>query len=456
MAVSSLAFYCLYSVKVTLFLCLYIFFVYFAGILLSKKQKKIFLGLSIIVGVLPLVLCKYMDFGIGILAKVLSKAGINVAGASFSLVVPLGISYFTFKALGYLADIYKGKIEPEKNPLIVGTYISFFPEMLAGPIDRTDNLLVQLKEKGEKKWENLEAGILLLLFGYFEKMCVADRLGIFVDGVYSDLYAYKGIIVIIAIAFYSLQIYLDFAGCTHMAQGVAKAFGFDLPVNFKQPYMATSVQKFWQTWHMSLMDWLREYIYIPLGGNKKGTFRKYVNMLVVFFVSGIWHGAGFSFIIWGLFNGILQIGGMILKKPKDILYEKMGISTESEGLKWFKRAGTFILMSITWVFFRAQSTTEALLIFKRAASSLSLWNLWDKTLFMPGLSERSFLLLILFLIFFVVFDYLKERGFKPLEWVLGSHYIFKCLVFLVLAFVVIIFGIYGTAYDASNFIYMQF
>ncbi|MCQ2520544.1 MAG: hypothetical protein MJ107_08445 [Lachnospiraceae bacterium] len=455
-AAASLGFYALYSVRLAFFLLIYIMFVYTIGRAFQKKKSRLVVIVAVVSALLPLLVCKYLNFGLNIIDRAASIIKGGAYSHEFSIVVPLGISYFTFKSIGYLADVYKGKTETESNFLRFFAYISFFPEMLTGPIDRTDNLLKQLKEDGTKSFRNLEKGVILLLFGYFEKMCIADRLGIFVDSVYANLYSYQGIVVIIAIAFYSLQIYMDFAGCTHMALGVGKALGFDLPENFKQPYMAVSVQEFWQNWHMSLMEWLKEYIYIPLGGNRKGTFRKYLNMMVVFFASGLWHGAGFNFIVWGCLNGILQIIGMLLGKGKTFVYEKCGIAADSEGLRWWKRAGTFILMSCTWVFFRAQSLGEAIKIFKRAAAGLNLWNLSDGTLYTLGLNEKNFCLLLFFLLFITVFDYAKTRGFKPMEWVMTGHWIFRSFVFVVLLFTVIVFGIYGTAFDAASFIYMQF
>ena len=454
--VSSLTFYALYNVKVTVFLCIYIILVYAFGILAERSKSKAIFALMIVAGLLPLLISKYVNFGLSIIDSVISRITASDAGHSINIIVPLGISYFTFKSIGYIADVYKGKISAERNFITFCAYISFFREMLAGPIDRSDNLLLQLKEKDTKSFYNLERGVLLLVWGYFEKMCVADRLGECVDTVYGDLYAYSGVAVIVSIAFYSLQIYLDFAGCTHMAMGVAYAMGFKLPQNFSQPYLAVSVQNFWKRWHMSLMGWFKEYVYIPMGGNRKGTIRKYINMMVVFALSGLWHGAGLSFILWGCLNGLLQICGMIADPVKEKVYRLFNADTSSDAIKWFKRIGTFILMSCTWVFFRADSVKHALLIFKRAFTGLSLYSLTDGTLYSIGLNEKNMHLLAFFLLIILIYDILREKGIRPFEKILGSHWIFKCIVFLTVLFTVMIFGIYGTAFDASKFIYMQF
>ena len=455
-ALTSLAFYALYDVKITALLIAYILYVYFAArILENKRSKAVFAGI-VILSLVPLLLFKYLNFSLYLMDSVIGRFVSSFGPHSVSLVVPLGISYFTFKSVGYLVDVYKKDTPAERNLPILAAFVSFFPEMLAGPIDRSNNLLKQLREKGEKKFTDLEAGMLLLFYGYFEKMCVADRLKAIVDGVYDNINDYSGAVVIVAIAAYSIEIYMDFAGCTHMALGVGKALGFDLPINFRQPYLQTSVAGFWRNWHISLMDWLKDYIYIPLGGSRKGTVRKYINALIVFATSGLWHGAGLNYVLWGIFNGLLQIGGNILSPIKDRFYALIKIKEDSEGLKWFKRLGTFILMSCTWVFFRAPSTSYALTIFKRAAIKLDASKLFDGTLYTLGLSQKSFNMMLLFLLFVLLFDYACVRGFKPLEFILRSHYLFKCFVFILLVAIVAVFGIYGTAFDASSFIYIQY
>jgi D-alanyl-lipoteichoic acid acyltransferase DltB (MBOAT superfamily) len=455
-ALASLAFYALYDLKITVFLLIYILYVYFAARILEKKGSKPVFAAIVILALVPLLAFKYLNFSLHIMDSVLGRFVSSFGTHSVSLVVPLGISYFTFKSVGYLVDVYKKDISAERNLPVLAAFVSFFPEMLAGPIDRSNNLLKQLREKGEKKFIDLEAGMLLLFYGYFEKMCVADRLKAIVDGVYDNINDYNGAVVIVAIAAYSLEIYLDFAGCTHMALGVGKSLGFDLPVNFRQPYLQTGVAGFWRNWHISLMDWLKDYIYIPLGGSRKGTVRKYVNALIVFATSGLWHGAGLNYLLWGTLNGLLQIGGNILNPFKDKFYASLKIEKESEGLKWFKRLGTFILMSCTWVFFRAPSSTYALTIFKRAAMKLDMNRLFDGTLYTLGLSQKSFNLMLLFLLFVLLFDYACLKGFKALEFVLRSHYLFKCFIFILLVAIVVVFGIYGTAFDASSFIYIQY
>lgn len=431
----SYAFYGLYNWKVLLFLIGFSLINYFFGRILEQKKNKVLLYGAVITALLPLLLCKY---------------------TSWSIVLPLGISYFTFKSVGYLADVYKGKINAEKNIILLCSFISFLPEMLIGPIDRAKDLIPQLREGRKPDVKEMEVGIFLLLGGYFEKMVVADRLGIIVNQVYGDLNAYGGIVIFLAIVAYSLQIYFDFAGCTYMALGVGRIFGFYLPENFRQPYLAVSVEDFWHRWHLSLTSWLRDYVYIPLGGNRKGVVRKYFNVMAVFFVSGIWHGAGLNFIIWGALNGLFQIIGTMLRKTKSKLYKICSIEESSKICIWWKRCWTFLWMTIAWVFFRSQSVGEAIFVFKRLFSSWNPWVLSDGTLYELGLSSKNVTLLLLMLILMAIIEVLHERKISLSKWVVEQNFIVKCVISYITIFAVIIFGIYGTTYDAGSFIYMQF
>ncbi len=453
---ASLLFYGIYSIKALIILLVYIGIVYAEGRLLGKKKTKPVLALCIVVGTLPLFVFKYLNFSISIADKVLNVLKISGSSHSVSLILPLGISYFTFKSLSYLIDIYKERIEPEKNVLFFAAFVSFFPEMLVGPIDRADNLLVQIKENRGADWYGFEKGVLIIAGGFFQKMVVADRIGLYVDTVYSNLYATEGLIVVLAACLYSLQIYFDFAGCTNMVIGMGKMMGFELPENFRQPYLGVSVADFWRRWHISLTRWLRDYIYIPLGGNRKGTVRKYINVMIVFLISGLWHGAGFNFIIWGGLNGLFQVIGTILEGTKNRIYGFFKISTDSGIVKQFKRLGTFILMTICWTFFRAESMAHAKLIFEQMFKSFNPWVFFDGTILDMGLSEKNLHLLILLLVIMLIYALITEAGVSVTDWVLKRHFVTKCVVFYIVFFAIIILGIYGNAQDWGNFIYVQF
>ncbi len=432
----SYAFYGSYNWKVLLFLIGFSVVIYLYGRCLETKKKKIFLYGAVFTALLPLLLCKY---------------------SRWNLVLPLGISYFTFKSIGYLADIYKGKIKAEKNIILVCSFIAFFPEMLIGPIDRAENLLPQLKNREVRAdWENIQKGIFILLGGYFEKMVIADRLGILVDHVYNGLYVYEGFIILVAVFGYSFQIYLDFAGCTHMALGVGRILGFSLPENFKQPYLAVSVADFWRRWHISLTSWLRDFIYIPLGGNRRGMIRKYVNIMIVFLISGVWHGTGICFLIWGGLNGIFQIVGACTNKVRKNCYTLLHIRDTSMVCIWWKRIWTFLWMSFAWIFFRMPSISDAILVLKKAVSKWNPWTLFDGSLFNLGLSQTNMYLLLILLMVMLLIDLLHEQGVSFSSWMTKCSFPVKCVLSYGIIFAIIILGIYGDAYDAGSFIYMQF
>ncbi|MBQ9166038.1 MAG: MBOAT family protein [Oscillospiraceae bacterium] len=454
---TSYLFYGLYNLAVVPFLALFTCAVYGTGLLVERRKTKMIVGFGIVLLLLPLLICKYLDFGLDMLIHAFRFLKDSVFDRQFNLIQPLGISYFTFKSVGYLVDVYRGTCKAERNLIDLAAFVSFFPEILIGPIDRANNLLRQIKTvHPTPAWENIKMGFLMLLGGYFEKMVVADRLGILVNTVYSDLYAYEGFVVLAAAVCYSLQIYFDFAGCTYMALGTGRMLGLSLPENFRQPYLAVSVEDFWRRWHLSLTSWLRSYVYIPLGGNRKGTLRKYFNVMVVFLTSGLWHGAGASFIIWGGLNGIFQIAGTMLRPIKSKIYTFLRMPEDSSLCIWWKRLWTFGWMTIAWVFFRSSGLSQALLVFKKIFSRWNPWVLADGTMYKLGLSQRNVYLLIGCLLIMLAVDLLHERKISLTTWVDVQPYLAKCLIVYVLIFAILIFGIYGSAYNASDFIYLQF
>lgn len=434
---ASYAFFARAQWRVLPFLVLFSLMVYLFGRLLGRWPRKWLLLPAVLCAAAPLIFLKY------------TKPGM-------SLVLPLGLSYFTFKSIGYLADVMKGKAPAEKNPLTVMTFVAFFPEMLIGPIDRADNLMVQLKmPRPAFDWQLIEKGALLFLGGCVRKMIIADRLGIWVDAVYADPLTYAGPFTVLAAVAYALQIYFDFSGCTHMALGVGRMMGFDLPENFRQPYLAVSVADFWRRWHMSLTSWLKTYIYIPLGGSRRGRVRRDLNILIVFLVSGIWHGAGLTFVVWGLLNGVFQLVGRSLNGLRQKLYGCLRLKTDGVLVRNWQRLWTFIWMTIAWVFFRASSVTHAGQIF---SSMRHGWRQRDFLTRLPelGLSWANIALLLVMLLVMLVVSLLNERQIYLADRVMTRAFPVRVLVFYLLIFGVLIFGIYGTAYDAAGFIYLQF
>lgn len=273
----------------------------------NRNLQKICLAVCILLNLGILGFYKYFSFGVQWINRLLAVFHLEGINIEHKILLPVGISFYTLQALGYLMDVYRGEIYAEKNFLRYALFVSFFPQLVAGPIERSRNLLVQLGTIRSFRYENLQKGMLLVLYGMFLKMVIADRAAVFVDTVYENSAAYPGFYIVVATVFFAIQIYCDFYGYSTIARGSALIMDIHLMDNFNAPYFAKSVKEFWRRWHISLSGWFRDYLYIPLGGNRKGSVRKQVNLLSVFMVSGLWHGASAAFIFWGLLNGIYQV-----------------------------------------------------------------------------------------------------------------------------------------------------
>lgn len=331
------------------------FITYLGGLLVDRSEKKKTLGwFFALLGCLPLLVFKYYNFLNESIALGLSKIGLHFALPGLNWAIPVGISFFTFQAVGYFLDVYHGRIKAEKNLLDYLLFVSFFPQVASGPISKADELLPQIKNPHIFNYEQGKQGLKWLLWGMFIKLVIADRLGMFVDTVYANFVHYNGTTCFIASVFYTLQIYCDFAGYSLMAIGIAATLGFDLINNFRRPYLAVSVTDFWKRWHISLTRWLTQQIYIPLGGSRCSKARCYQNILITFLVSGIWHGANWTFIFWGLIHGFLQI------IEKTFGWQKY--EGHNRGVKAGRICLTFLLVSFAWVFFRMPTIGESFAI----------------------------------------------------------------------------------------------
>ena len=285
---------------------------YYSGLKIEQnrgdiKKSKTWLTAGVVVSLLPLLAFKYYNFINQSIFGALSSIGYNFRLPEMKLLMPLGISFFTFMAVGYMVDVYRGKIKSERNVALYALFISFFPQVTSGPIGRADQLIPQLKKPEGLKLDNVSAGLKMMLWGYLMKLCLADRLGIYVDAVFSNVDHHNGTTYLLTSILYTIQIYGDFAGYSLMAIGVAKTLGFNLINNFNRPYFSISITDFWRRWHISLSRWLKDYVYIPMGGSRCSKLRNYWNIFVTFLVSGIWHGANWTFIAWGLIHGFAQI-----------------------------------------------------------------------------------------------------------------------------------------------------
>ncbi|HAP01192.1 MAG TPA: membrane-bound O-acyltransferase family protein [Bacteroidetes bacterium] len=330
---------------------------YGCGIVVSKisgqRNKKIFLITSLCSNLLILFFFKYYHFFQWHLNEAMSSSFLPV----LDFILPMGISFHTFQSMGYTIDVYRGKIPAEKNPLRFILYVMFFPQMVAGPIERGDNLIPELKKKVFWNTSEIANGAHLALWGVFKKVVLADRLTMMVDPVYHAPQNFSSAQLLFATYAFALQIYFDFSGYTDIAIGIARMLGIKLNLNFNSPYKADSLQNFWQRWHISLSSWFRDYVYFPLGGNKKSANRNNLNLLITFLLSGFWHGANFTFIIWGAWHGIGLITEKYLKKIFSFTLPRMT-----------KRIFVFHFVLVGWIWFRAQSMHDAVSVFKRIFS----------------------------------------------------------------------------------------
>lgn len=424
----------------------------------SRKRNSYF-AISLLFILVVLLYFKYFNFLLtNVNAIIKTFTGNNIINIH-QIILPIGLSFFSFQAIGYLIDVYLGRTVAEKDFTEFALYLSFFPAISSGPISRAQDLLPQLRALDAIKYnyESHRDGIITILYGLFLKMVIADRLSIMVDIVWGNYKSFGGVELLIAALAYSLQIYCDFYSYSAMALGIAKLFGIQLVDNFNSPYLAKDIKEFWKRWHISLSKWLLNYIYIPLGGNKCSAARKNFNIFCTFLVSGIWHGANWTYVVWGVIHGGYQIISPCTIKFRGQLYKRIGINTEGIFYKILKRIATFILVSIAWIFFRANSIFDALQYIIHIFDRWHIWRIWDGTLLSQGLTLYEWIILIVAIMIVFIFDCFKYKKGESIDIALRRQGMFF-YNFAIIFFVVVIFvyGKYGGGYDAQNFIYFQF
>jgi alginate O-acetyltransferase complex protein AlgI len=454
--------FCVYaSPKYALVLLLVTAISYGSGLLIAaaneRKKKQLWLVLGVIFSLVPLFITKYLNFSLGILEDALTLAGRPTDFAGLKILLPIGISFYTFQALSYLFDIFNEVIPAEHHAGRYALYLAFFPKLISGPIERGGSLLPQLFDPKPFDYQRLLDGLVRIGWGFFKKLLVADRLGAIVNTVYYAPGDFKAPAIIAAVFAYSLQIYIDFSAYCDIAIGAAKILGIDLMENFNTPYFAVNITDFWRRWHISLTSWLRDYIFTPLNfatRRKRSKFFQLLNIMIVFLVSGLWHGANYTFVIWGLLHGFYQVVEAATLKFRNNFVKRFAINRESFGHRFFQIAGTFLLVTFTWIFFRAENIHVAGTIFKsiftmRGIASASAWDFSA-----IGLSKANLVILAAGLVVLIIFEFagqkkdlIKELNSQPLA--------FRWLVYFVLIFAVILFGYFGV-YTAESFIYAQF
>lgn len=410
---------------------------FWGGRLLGKKRdkRKRLVWLIAILSLLPLLIFKYYNFLNDNISEGLATIGLRFCLPGLNWAIPVGISFFTFQALGYMLDVYHGRVNTENNILDYFLFVAFFPQVMSGPISKADELLPQIKNPHKFDYAQGKQGLKYLLWGMFIKLVIADRLGLYVDTVYSNYIYYNGTTCFVASVFYTLQIYCDFAGYTLMAIGTARTLGFTLINNFRRPYLATSITDFWRRWHISLTQWLTQQIYIPLGGSRCSKVRTYWNVFVTFLVSGIWHGANWTFIVWGCMHGVFQI--------------------VEKALGWQKCKGTncvvtsvricvtFLLVNFAWIFFRMPDCSSAGIVISKIFTEFG-------TPDFTGLDIFAKLILAVGLVI-LLFKEIKDEFFSA-KFAFLQNIFFRWSIYIVLFGMIISLGVL----DSGQFIYVNF
>ncbi len=444
-------FYISYDVRYLAVILVTMLASYICAILIEKqdvaKKKKIIMTTGVVVTLSLLLVFKYLNFALYTVAKVLNRLSIPMQETTLRLIMPVGISFYTFMAVGYIIDVYKGKTQAVRHFGKYAIFVSFFPNISSGPIERAGHFIPQIDKEKTFDYDSVVYGARLLLLGLIKKIVIADMMTKYVDEVFNKVPQHHGICFAWATLLYTFQIYCDFSGYSDMAIGVARMLGFDLLTNFRQPYLSSSIKEFWGRWHISLSTWFRDYVYIPLGGNRCSKTRRDLNLLITFLCSGLWHGASWTFVLWGGIHGICQIIENRIKEATGLTREKE--KTLTKPVKILLTLLTFCIVSYAWMFFRANSISEAFYIVRSMFTDLSISGAMEQM----TMSGRSVVKTTLAIILLIIFDLLNERKDMlmqlsrlkaPLKWV----------IYIVSAIVVIALKVNNQF--AQEFIYFKF
>lgn len=424
-----------------------------------RISQKWIIAAVIILNLGILFFYKYFDFAVESMNQVLKAVNGKLLTPEFDVLLPVGISFYTFQALSYIIDVYRKDVRAERNVLRYALFVSFFPQLVAGPIERSGNLLRQVNEKHYFDFARVKSGLMLMAWGFFQKLVISDRIAISVTAVYNNYQDYTGIEIVMATVLFAVQIYCDFAGYSDIAIGAAEVMGFELMQNFKSPYFSKSVSEFWRRWHISLNTWLRDYIYISLGGNRKGKLKKYCNIMITFLASGLWHGANWTFVLWGGLNGLYQVIGDLLKPVREKIKGICKVQTESVSYRLCQMLITFVLVDFAWLFFRADSIENAFGMIAHAYHNMEAFSIWNPDGILGittlGLDNKDFLVMVVGIIMLAIVDYYRHR--IPIRQIFEKQNVwFRWIVLYGLVAVILMCGVYGVGYDAAEFIYFQF
>jgi D-alanyl-lipoteichoic acid acyltransferase DltB (MBOAT superfamily) len=435
---------------------------YFAGIFLETtkgRRKKVFLIASLVANIGVLAIFKYYNFLNDNLSTLLHGFGHQNPFPFLSIMLPIGLSFHTFQAMSYTIEVYKGNYKAERHFGIYALYVMFYPQLVAGPIERPQNLLHQFFEKHRFEYQRVTDGLKLMAWGLFKKVVIADRLAILVDNVYNNPYEHQGLSFIVATIFFSFQIFCDFSGYSDIAIGAARVMGFKLMNNFERPYHSKSIHEFWGRWHISLSTWFRDYLYISIGGNRVTIPRWYLNLFIVFLISGLWHGANWTFVIWGALHGFYLIFALITRNIRNTINQFIGLNKLPALKNIIQVLITFSLVTLAWIFFRAKSVSIALYIIRQSLNGLGMniynlfYNLYHHVPldFNMGLS-RSELLIGIAAVALMELIHLMQNKYKMQNWIRSKPVFLRWSIYYLIAMLIIVFGVFSN----REFIYFQF
>lgn len=453
---ANLCFYCLVisdKLQLAVFACS-IIISYFCAQIIYKMQKRgeqlyrirIILLSGIGVSIIPMAICRFIEF----------YSNLRDSMPIINLIIPVGVSFYSMQIVAYMIDVYRENIIPQNNFFKYVLFVSFFPLIIQGPISRYEQLAEQLYEGHSFDSEKIMRGIQLVIWGFFLKFLIADKAAVFVNEVFDNHIAYSGMYILIAGCLYSIQLYTDFLACVTMSQGVGEMVGIRIADNFSRPYFAISIKDFWRRWHISLSTWLRDYIYIPLGGSRRGKKRKYLNLFITFGISGLWHGGSIKYLVWGWLHATYQIAGDMGRERKEHIYSHLSMGKGTKIRKFFDCIITFYLVMLAWIIFRADSLESGILMIISMFSVFNPWIIFDNSIYNLGLSQKEFIVLFFAIIVLLVVSVLQEKGIKIRKWFSKQNLLFKWLIYLCAIWSIWVFGTYGYGFDTSDFIYGGF
>ncbi len=419
---------------------------YYAGIFIEKttgKKRKTYLILSLITNIGILCFFKYFNFFNDNLTSLLGFVNVQNPVPALNILLPIGLSFHTFQAMSYTIEVYRGNQRAEKHFGIYALYVMFYPQLVAGPIERPQNLLHQFREKHSFDIDRLSTGVKLMVWGLFKKLVIADRLAIYVNNTYNYYDQSSGIALLIATFFFSFQVYCDFSGYSDIAIGAAKVMGYDLMANFRRPNFSQSTAEFWKRWHISLSTWFKDYLYFPLGGNKVAKKRGYLNLMIVFLISGLWHGANWTFVIWGALNGLFIVFAIVTKEAREKIWGLTRIPTMPKLNIGINIITTFTLITFSRIFFRSETLDQSVDVIKKIFT------------FSGSIANESVTMLaysFFAIAFLIIAEFQME--FFPGKFSIANHKFFfvRNCYYAILILLILLVGVY----DGGQFIYFQF